>query len=907
MYDMLRGKRYPYSGCGTLAVLATWLCCAPLLAAGSQRDAATNDAAVLLEGVSLLSSESAASVRADGSVDAARAGATDGSFRISAFTRIIAATSADAEGLLQACVWFDGRTQSVSCAELPSVESWEKSGDTSFETVGRRVNLTAGFHSVNFAVSASSSALASAVHHFVIGVSGDVALVNGSSEWCRVAGALGGVCGGALPQANPTGDTWFYRNGPFPTSHTAAVQGESYLMVLSSASVVRDKWPEVLSLVGASGLCVRHAQLLRWYDSAQADSVVRRFFGFPQHIRSEIGFHTGKFGVKRPFLVLVLYDAAPVYVQRALHGRVGETSWVSGRPADLMATIRQDALCDAATISLTGLDGARDIALLFGMHKAREMVDGLARCGSPANGRACMDAQQLRAVADEGDDEAALATPLGDTIWNSLDEALRFLHLATRFVIISDDSIVDADTSVVLVTDNPRAVLLALNARALSGRASVPALAISVAVNGPNGIQHVQVRLLSSRGVFPKVPEASRAIDEVLRLAPVPVGGCSSPRSVSVAGLPNVLVDAVMRVATCAPTSTASPVRGVILAAAYSMTWSALAPFVVSARRSCYTGDIILFMHDDLDHVTRERFEAYGVTAVSVTAEYPFFVNAERDVPGWFERASLIESLRPDIGIINSRFMLSDEWLVSNAAVRGYTHVLLSDSADVIFQQHPFEWHDALGYDISDDALYAFEEAQLMEDPGASGELIPATLSSERNNWEWFLGQYSADVRKSLQHAPVICSGTTVGSLPRIRAYLSRMRDEIAAKQNRLPLFDQGPHNVLLRLEAQSEEWDARAIWGPANVTRIVPNGDGAVRTVGIEGYRAKPSADDDVVPLDAFFRVLANTGRISPIVHQYNRLLEVTEMVARDARRADRLLPNGTLWSDLEDREAWW
>jgi len=141
--------------------------------------------------------------------------------------------------------------------------------------------------------------------------------------------------------------------------------------------------------------------------------------------------------------------------------------------------------------------------------------------------------------------------------------------------------------------------------------------------------------------------------------------------------------------------------------------------------------------------------------------------------PTW-KRRFLKFAGRPHV----ARYMHCQDYLARNTQ---YTHILLTDVRDVVFQSMPFAGLGA-GLHVS------------METP-------EITLGSEPFNRSWLLDAYGDVMLRHLEFNHVSCSGVTLGDRQSIDAYLTRMISEFMDqpyRKMRTRIYDQAMHNKLL-------------------------------------------------------------------------------------------------------------
>ena len=163
-----------------------------------------------------------------------------------------------------------------------------------------------------------------------------------------------------------------------------------------------------------------------------------------------------------------------------------------------------------------------------------------------------------------------------------------------------------------------------------------------------------------------------------------------------------------------------------------------------------------------------------------------------------------------------------------------FTHVLLSDVRDVVFQADPFEGVDT--------GLHLGMETT---------ELTIATESFDR---DWILDAYGEDMLRKIGDRQISCSGVTLGDAASIKAYIGQILDEtmkLPFSKMKTRIYDQAFHNKLLHCGELRHETLCQPL-------------SSVIATVGC----LKPSQ----FTLSADGMLLNEDGRAAPIVHQYDR-----------------------------------
>jgi hypothetical protein len=206
--------------------------------------------------------------------------------------------------------------------------------------------------------------------------------------------------------------------------------------------------------------------------------------------------------------------------------------------------------------------------------------------------------------------------------------------------------------------------------------------------------------------------------------------------------------------------------KPLILGTAMSYTWDDLAPFIVSCRRHVPNATIVLFV-SNLSLQTIAKLESENVKII-----FDHF-NKHHQFVGWrlalyqFRMAfaamivrfvtrntltssiSFVESLS---SVVIQRFYRYLRYLETYGSV--YTHILITDVRDVIFQANPFPC----------DGLHVFAEDE--------------SIGQSRFAMRWFQLSYGLNIWKSLSQRPLLNVGTTIGDSSSIIKYLTVMCSE---------------------------------------------------------------------------------------------------------------------------------
>jgi hypothetical protein len=283
--------------------------------------------------------------------------------------------------------------------------------------------------------------------------------------------------------------------------------------------------------------------------------------------------------------------------------------------------------------------------------------------------------------------------------------------------------------------------------------------------------------------------------------------------------------------------------RDLILAALHQRNFDAVAPFVLSLKRTGYQGRLVLFI-SRVSPAAHAELLRHGVDVM------PFHFSGKRDRqplarlwPLWrrFFASSASASAKTWLAhrvfhLRYRRYLLYAEFLQQHGA--DYDRVLLADSTDIFFQADPFAW------DWSPGLHFFLEEEE-------------KRLGACRLHRLWLGCQFGQEFVEHHAGETVSCSGTTFGDTASIREYLAQMVAVTMQAGNLAKISggDQGIHNFLL-IEKKLK-----------NIT-VHPNRRSPVLTMGVM------HAGDFQINNEGF--VLNENGDVPPVLHQYDRLPEL-------------------------------
>lgn len=284
--------------------------------------------------------------------------------------------------------------------------------------------------------------------------------------------------------------------------------------------------------------------------------------------------------------------------------------------------------------------------------------------------------------------------------------------------------------------------------------------------------------------------------------------------------------------------------RNLILSTAHRIRFSAVEPFFRSLKQSGYSGDLVIFC-SAVDRESISQMKSWGAQVV------PFHFSGKhvgnRAARFWWlwkkAFASGISEQNKErlahkvFHLFYRRHLLYLELLRARSA--DYGRVFLTDCRDVFFQDNPFNWKQGPG-------LHVFLEDKSMQ------------LDRCPHHLRWISSQFGSETQKALGNQTVSCAGTVFGDSASVKSYLETM---VHLAMNARSLSeadgDQGLHNYFVR--KLTPKW-----------MTIHPNEEGPVLTVG----PLKSSA----LHFNTAGWVTNRNGDIPPVIHQYDRISELSE-----------------------------
>jgi hypothetical protein len=214
--------------------------------------------------------------------------------------------------------------------------------------------------------------------------------------------------------------------------------------------------------------------------------------------------------------------------------------------------------------------------------------------------------------------------------------------------------------------------------------------------------------------------------------------------------------------------------RNVIIGTIKGYDFEVLRPFVMTLRRTGYSGDVVFF-HSQVNSATLAKLSrCASVILIPFTTVFPYLDEQYAAENNWDVKTRV-----RNFGLYTLRYLLAYCYLKRHGS--RYQEVLLTDTRDVIFQKDPFDF-------VHRDILCCF-----MERKGA-------VITDSEMNVRWIKQGFGKDELERLSNKPIICSGVTIGSVAHIVNYLETFIRTIINCNVRAEIdgIDQGVHNYLI-------------------------------------------------------------------------------------------------------------
>jgi len=288
------------------------------------------------------------------------------------------------------------------------------------------------------------------------------------------------------------------------------------------------------------------------------------------------------------------------------------------------------------------------------------------------------------------------------------------------------------------------------------------------------------------------------------------------------------------------------PSRDLILTTLHRVRFETAAAFFSSLQRTGYRGRVVLFA-SRLDEESEAMLRSREVTVV------PFRFGGkhvgQRLAGAWFlwrrifvssvSQAAKERLAHAVFHLFYRRHLLYLQYLREQG--RDYDRVFLTDCRDVYFQADPFSWNPSPGVHFC------------LEEPANKIGRCPHHI-------RWIKSQFGQAMLDRMSGETVSCAGTTFGDIAGITEYLSCMVSlSMRARSLRENDGDQGIHNYILhekllpRVTVHENRRGPVLTLGPMQMADLKINPDGLV---------------------------VDETGRLVPVLHQYDRIPQLKKML---------------------------
>ncbi len=282
--------------------------------------------------------------------------------------------------------------------------------------------------------------------------------------------------------------------------------------------------------------------------------------------------------------------------------------------------------------------------------------------------------------------------------------------------------------------------------------------------------------------------------------------------------------------------------KKLILGLMSEMTLEQAKPFFLSLEKSAYRGDVCMIV-SNLDAVTLDFLRARQVQTVpfqkaflkrfsSGAARIPRFF-LPREMRARFDRQLAPAYMHPHC----ARHFFYESYLQECGG--NYSHVMLTDTRDVLFQDDPF----------------AFELPD-----GLSVFLEDWSVGSSSHNASAVTRAFGRKVFQELSDRPIACAGTTIGTTKAILEHLARATRIFCEKGERKTI-DQAVHIFLVHQE-------------PPAKLHCFENFSGPVLTMS--------SIDPAALKFNDRGQIINADGHVINTLHQYDRHPELAQRLLK-------------------------
>lgn len=306
--------------------------------------------------------------------------------------------------------------------------------------------------------------------------------------------------------------------------------------------------------------------------------------------------------------------------------------------------------------------------------------------------------------------------------------------------------------------------------------------------------------------------------------------------------------------------------KNLVLGFVKTYEFEQIKPFVVSLKNTGYQGDICL-VYSDLSKRTTDLLQEHGVQLYPFKELYvnlPFYIGQGGKLK---QNKKIYPYLLLNIYPLNrlytwllsgaSSLAKENEYLIKSLVAQyflnvpscnryaiyylylskygeKYSNVMLSDVRDVVFQRDPFD------FEFEDGSLNCFLE---------EGE---KTIGSSEGNAQWIREGFGNNALGNIADKSISCSGTTIGSIDSIMAYLKAMINSFVQLKYHSWGIDQGVHNYII-------------YQGLVKNVKFYQNYRGPVLTMHY--------TNEEKLPFDSNGFLRNEDGSVINVLHQYDRL----------------------------------
>lgn len=272
--------------------------------------------------------------------------------------------------------------------------------------------------------------------------------------------------------------------------------------------------------------------------------------------------------------------------------------------------------------------------------------------------------------------------------------------------------------------------------------------------------------------------------------------------------------------------------NNLIMGIANGYRFNDIKPFIISLRNTGYNGDIVLFAETTHPSI-KQIASKYKIICVEYNNTYPFLFTINKNDP------MLPETSSKNFHLFSYRHIIYYQYL--NKHIKQYSHIMLTDVRDVVFQQNPF-------LEISNQGLNCFLEA--------SEEKIK---NDHAHNAAWVRNALGQEILDIIGDQTISCAGIIIGNSPSIIDYIKQMVSIIISYPNAAGPTDQGLHNYLIHTNK-------------LKIMTLHRNGEGPVLTIG--------RIPHGTIKIDSRGNLLNNDGSIPNTLHQYDRHPDINQRI---------------------------